>query len=667
MNEFLFYFEKDGKWRKIPEKYVSGCSMKYETDGGKYYFEAARDDGYVSYEMGFDCNYDTKLRFEVKVGGSSPFNVIPCNLHGDNNFKGSFPYTLPFLTDSSDTPYASSVWEFRADRAATPVSAICTNDGVTAVSIQPYSDAEGGKRTITGFIKCNAKEEAHGDYPEVSEVAYVHNGLYAQTGGILGVSLGYTNYPYTFTHRELLNPSTFETARKASARGRIYTRSGGRRELHEIIRNEYYILRGERAEYKKKPAEAVRAIIDSLVNLNYDKEKGEYTNRKCKPPRDTQLLPWREVCEIGWTGGSILAYPFYLAEDVDGALDGIDFKNAMDGEKIFDRIVGAYNPVTDMFCNLYKPRAEGENCNEGAWFNKEKENKHFAYTLAEACYYILKTILLLKKRGKSFNPLWLERTQKCLDTVVDLQRADGAFGYSYWGDRKEVADFDGFAGCWFVPALLNLYLVTGDKKYLISAERGEDYYLPFVTSLNVYGTPMDTRKAVDEEGNLAFITGAKALHEITGDVKYVDYLKASADYEFLWRFSYNSRPEYSPLNYGWRSRGGSVTSTSNPHIHPMGILADSAIRYYYKLTGDEYYLDRADDSTAFIMQCLEMYPEKNGYGRYGVLSERWCPSDGLTIERYSDGREYSSWFSYNLWAAACSLEGLETYILDTRK
>ncbi len=666
MQKFLFYFEKDGQWKKIPEEYVDGCNMEYAAGGGSYYCRTTEGQDCVSYEMGFDCNYDTKLRMEVHVLGKEPFNVIPCNLHGDNNFKGSFPYTLPFLTHSDATPFASVAWEFRADRAATPLSAICTDEGVTAVSIQPYSNAEGGKRTISGYIKSNAKDEPHGVYPQISPVEYIHNGLYAATGGVLGVSLGYTNFPYTFTHRELLNPSTCESAKKAKACGRIYVRKGDRRELHGIIREEYYLIRGERAEYKNTPEQAVHAIIDSFVNLNCDAGTGEYTNRKCKPPRDMELLPWREVCEIGWTGGSILAYPYFLAREINGALNGISFGKAMGGEALFNRIVNAYNPATDMFYNLYKARLDGD-LNTSAWFNKEKENKHFAYTLAEACYYILKTILLLKKRGESFNPLWLERTEKCLKTVADLQRGDGAFGYSYWGDRKEVADFDGFAGCWFVPAFLNLYLVTGNGRYLDVAKKGEDYYYPPVAALNVYGTPMDTRKAVDEEGNLAFITGAKLLHELTGDEKYLKYIKDSADYELLWRFAYNTRPEYAPLKDGWRSRGGSVTSVSNPHIHPMGILADSAMRYYYSITGDGYYLDRADDSTAFIMQCLEMYPQKTGYGRYGVLSERWCPSDGLTIERYSDGREYSSWFSYNLWAAACALEGLETYVLDTAK
>ncbi len=67
-------------------------------------------------------------------------------------------------------------------------------------------------------------------------------------------------------------------------------------------------------------------------------------------------------------------------------------------------------------------------------------------------------------------------------------------------------------------------------------------------------------------------------------------------------------------------------------------------------------MDRAKDGTAWIMQTLELYPEKTGYGRYGVLSERWCPSDGLVIQKDSEGKPYSSWFSFNLWAGAAAFE-----------
>ena len=90
----------------------------------------------------------------------------------------------------------------------------------------------------------------------------------------------------------------------------------------------------------------------------------------------------------------------------------------------------------------------------------------------------------------------------------------------------------------------------------------------------------------------------------------------------------------------------------------MGVLLDTDLRYLAEATGDRYHLSRALDSTAWLMQTLELYPEKTGYGVYGVLSERWCPSDGLLTEKNSDGLPYASWYSYNLWAAADALTAL---------
>ena len=99
-----------------------------------------------------------------------------------------------------------------------------------------------------------------------------------------------------------------------------------------------------------------------------------------------------------------------------------------------------------------------------------------------------------------------------------------------------------------------------------------------------------------------------------------------------------------------------MTSVSNPHIHPMGAIINEDLYYLGEQLHDTYYCDRAEDGISWLMQTLELYPDKTGYGQYGILSERWCPSDGLTIERYSNGRPYSSWFSSNLWAVANALE-----------
>ena len=91
----------------------------------------------------------------------------------------------------------------------------------------------------------------------------------------------------------------------------------------------------------------------------------------------------------------------------------------------------------------------------------------------------------------------------------------------------------------------------------------------------------------------------------------------------------------------------------------MGLVITDALRYLAKQTGDDYYRDRADDGVAWALQTLELYPEVSGYGPYGVMTERYCPSDGLTIETFEDtGEPASMWWSYNAWAAANVMEWL---------
>jgi hypothetical protein len=70
---------------------------------------------------------------------------------------------------------------------------------------------------------------------------------------------------------------------------------------------------------------------------------------------------------------------------------------------------------------------------------------------------------------------------------------------------------------------------------------------------------------------------------------------------------------------------------------------------------------------AWLMNTLEMYPDVVGYGRYGVLSERTCPSDGLLGEVYYDDNSPSStWWSYNAWAAGSAMEALAEKIRAAR-
>ncbi len=90
----------------------------------------------------------------------------------------------------------------------------------------------------------------------------------------------------------------------------------------------------------------------------------------------------------------------------------------------------------------------------------------------------------------------------------------------------------------------------------------------------------------------------------------------------------------------------------------MALITLEDFYYFYGKTGEEYYKQRALDTYAWAMNIMELYPSVTGYGCYGVLTERYCPSDGLVTDTNKEGQLASIWHSYNGWAAANVLEGI---------
>ena len=470
-------------WVPVPETACTQSGFDWTLNGAHYSAQFTPAGDTLCYTLQMDAPNPTQLRMWLAVPGQSDyFHVIPCNIYGDNHAAEAKPGEFPLLTkDHHEVAFCAPLWEFRADRAAMPLAALCWDGGVAAAAVEPYSESEAG---------------------------IIRNGVFA-------------------------------------------------------------------------------ALPDA-----YNENSGLLNDLMAPNAAGSQVNGW-------WTG---------------------------------------YGLVKDCHC---------------------------AYTVGSAVHYLTKTMDYLHQNGKPCPAKWMDAAQKVLHTVMDLQRADGAFGYTYSTQERKVLDWSGFAGCWFAPALVYLYRLTGEERCLHSAEKALHYYHTFVKDLNCYGTPMDTWKAVDEEGNLAFMRGSRLLYEQTGKAEFLQYMKDSAGYEFLWRYGYKTYPEHTPLNQGWSACGGAVTSVSNPHIHPMGVIIDTDLRYLARVTGDGYYASRAADSAAWMLQCLELYPAATGYGRYGILSERWCPSDGLDVERFSDGRPFSSWFSHNLWASACVLEAACELLLES--
>ena len=284
------------------------------------------------------------------------------------------------------------------------------------------------------------------------------------------------------------------------------------------------------------------------------------------------------------------------------------FAGKLNGRDIADEIAGAFDPVGGMINDVTRPDWKEDwapNPVNGWWaYLGLTSDCHCAYTNGSAVYYLLKMLLLLKEKNEAQPPSWRHAALATLDTVLQLQRADGCLGYTYSRYEKKVLDWEGFAGCWFAAAMPLAYRLTGERKYLEACARALDYYGQFVRDLNCYGAPMDTWKSVDQEGNLAYIRAARLMHETTGEERWLQALRDGAHYQFLWQYGFRARPECPPLKGHWNSCGGSITSVSNPHIHPMGVLVIDDLWYLYRQTGDSYYAARAEDQFAWAMQCL---------------------------------------------------------------
>ena len=634
-----------GDWIELPLR-AAGAGATFDHRQVRGELQLTPHDGRTDYRLRLDSTVRTRLRLSLALDEAAGlFHLIAGNIHGDNNARLVRPNEFPVLaSDRREERNRSPLWEFQADRSSHPVSILCCDRGAVGIAIDPYSDC-----------------------PDADD-GFVCNGLFAALPNRFGVSLGYGNDPLTFNNKTHFSAATSHLCRSAEARGTIYAVPGNRRSAHAIIRNLHQRHR-EVPGFERSYRDALQGLSDAFIGINYDESLGQYTNRKCGVPTDTALQPWRCIVEIGWTGGSMLAYPFALAERL---LPGVRFPKSP--AAILDQICSGWNDQTGLINDTCVNRftrqiPEGWNKSDmNGWWSGQRvpltRDNHCAYTNAHAAYYLLQSVA-----GGGSGELWRTTALRVLDTVIDLQRDDGAYGYIFSGKRKEVLDYEGFAGCWFAAAMPLAWKLTGEGRYLDSGRRAMAYYHPFVAGLAAWGTPMDTCKSVDSEGNLAFVRAARLMHEATGQPECLDMLLDAANYEYLWRYGFRTRPEAPPLKgSSWNSCGGSITSVSNPHIHPMSVVVTRDLEYLALQTGDAYHQQRADDGMAWLMNTMELYPKVTGYGRYGVLSERTCPSDGLLEERFrDDGCPSSTWWSYNAWAAGSAMEAIAEQMLAGRR
>lgn len=362
---------------------------------------------------------------------------------------------------------------------------------------------------------------------------------------------------------------------------------------------------------------------------------------------------YRELPSISWTNGLSTATPMLQCAHRLGREDV-----RQQALCCIDHIVAAsLNPRSGLPYMCEKENGLWDN--NGWWSHKQPVPGHAAYLVGQSCYLILKAYQLEKEHGVEHED-WLAFVKGVLTVTQRSRNSDGEYPYVLSERTGAGLCYDSFSGCWLLAAAAKYTRITGDHQWMPDLFHSLFYYYDaFIVRQECYGGPLDIDKQIDSEGILAYIRAAHDLHAITNDAAILTMLRDALHYEFTFKFCYNTPVQVPPLSkVGWSSCGGSITSVTNPHVHPMSSSVCDEMLYYLSQQEDAYIRSRLNDTLLWSCQCHNTFDRELDYGLTGWMSERYCHSQGLVKERYPDGSLASTWFALMPWACGSILEGL---------
>lgn len=597
------------------------------------------------------------IHVEVPFLKQNPRYFLPAVFYGRNRGETpqNVPNEFPRLREYTKRP-SSPWWMVRSDRLSHPMAVVFDTDHIYGLSASPY------------FIK---KDNTILQWePGVEGEFYQYGGFTCSLEkGSVGYTLGYENAPWLFVQSHLVreraelgeNCFTLEGKESIEFYMDLYDDFAScALEVNEIIKEVYYRYH----QSPRKASDVETAVLDLSHAVFEDAWVAEDVSYAGQVFEEEEGYRYNKIYSLSWTNGMSVATPMLMA--------GLRLKDEAIRKQALSCInymmSNCMNPLTGLPYEAYQ---DGVWSNRGWWFDGMHTAGHSSYLIGQAMFYLLKAYEYEKSLSNVEHKDWLDLAIKVLSKIEKTKNSDGEYPFILSERTGAGIEYDSLAGTWCMAALAYYAYLTRDLTYLKGMEKSEQhYYDAFIKPMECYGAPLDTDKATDSEGILAYVKALRYLHAITKEKKYLEHMKDAIAYESSFKFCYNSPVKVLPLKeIGWSSCGGSVTSVANPHIHPMSSNLVDELIYYVKQTGDSYVKDRLNDTIGWGCQTYNTYEKEYGYGKKGWMSERFCHSEGLLVQKYSDGRIAGTWFCLMPWAIGSILDGLagEVFEWEDRK
>lgn len=375
---------------------------------------------------------------------------------------------------------------------------------------------------------------------------------------------------------------------------------------------------------------------------NFVPEHGYYS----VGPRQNFLQDW----QIGWTGGMISTYPLLFAGDErtrGNVLRNFDwlFPNGISPSGFF-----------------WDSGARGTEWYGGDIRKPHTANWHLIRKSADAVFFIIKQFMLMEKLGIEVRRSWKEGTRLVCDSLMRLWRDNGQFGQFVDSVSGEIR-VGGSTSAAIAPAALVLAAEYFEQPvYLeVAVASAEYFYQNYTVAGLSCGGPGDALQNPDSESWYALIESYVALHDATGDPKWIERAGEAVRQFSTWVVSYDFKfpPESMFGKADIRTTGSVYANTQNKHSAP-GLCTFSGLGLFklFRATGDQFPLNLLRDIAHGLPQYLPHPLNPLGDAVIGHMCERVNMTDWEGPERIGETLRMTTWAETSLMLTTVEIPGI---------
>ena len=252
-------------------------------------------------------------------------------------------------------------------------------------------------------------------------------------------------------------------------------------------------------------------------------------------------------------------------------------------------------------------------------------------------------------------PEWLVFCKRFGDWLVEHQNSDGTWFREYAFDSTP-ADLSKQNSYQPIRYLVDLSKITGNREYLQAALRAGNWCWTNTHQAFCYvGGTADNPNVTDKEAGFMALEAFLALHDATGETRWLEAAIQAADFTETWAYCWNVPipAEDTEVNF---PRGASTTGFSIIACGHSGadlFLAGAPFIYYrlYLQTGDSHYAEFARQLLYDTRQSMDINGSL-GYGHTGLSTEALS----LAPPRGHGVNTWLPWLSYSMMEPVVRLQ-----------